>query len=101
VEWIPRGIGSAAFDDYAFAGGSENSTVSDAIPESEGSENYWLIKVLEKGSRLLSDGDRGTLIGNAYTKWLADAKSADVNKIVNYLDSADGYSKIYWALDHI
>ncbi len=101
VEWIPRGIESTAFDDYAFADGSENSTVSDAIPESEGSGDYWLIKVLEKGSRLLSDGDRSTLISNAFDKWLQDAESAEANKMVNYLDSADGYSKIYWALDHI
>jgi hypothetical protein len=101
VEWIPRGIESAAFDDYAFADGSENSTVSDAIPESAGSGNYWLIKVLEKGSRLLSDGDRSTLISNAFDKWLQDAQSAEADKMVNYLDNADGYSKIYWALDHI
>lgn len=101
VEWIPRGIESTAFDDYAFADGSENSTVSDAIPESEGSGDYWLIKVLEKGSRLLSDGDRSTLISSAFDKWLQDAESAEADKMVNYLDSADGYSKIYWALDHI
>lgn len=101
VEWIPRGIESTAFDDYAFADGSENSTVSDAIPESEGSGDYWLIKVLEKGSRLLSDGDRSTLISNAFDKWLTDAESAEADKMVNYLDSASGYSKIYWALDHI
>jgi len=97
VEWIPRGIESAAFDDYAFAEGSENVTVSDAIPESEGSENYWLIKVLEKGSRLLSEGNRNTLISNAFDKWLEDAKSAEAEEIVSYLDD----SKIYWALDHI
>ena len=97
VEWIPRGIESAAFDEYAFAEGSENVTVSEAIPESAGSENYWLIKVLEKGSRLLSESDRGTLIGDAFGKWLEDAKSAEANNMVSYLDD----SKIYWALDHI
>ena len=96
-EWIPQGIESAAFDDYAFAEGSENSTVSEPILESEGSENYWVIKVLEKGSRLLSAGDRDTLIGDAFGKWLEDAKSAEANNMVSYLDD----SKIYWALDHI
>jgi len=99
-EWIPQGIESAAFGEFAFAEESVG-TLSNPIPESEGSENYWVIKVLEKGSRLLSAGDRDTLIGAAFGKWLEDAKSAEANKMVNYLDSADGYSKIYWALDHI
>ncbi|MCX5991362.1 MAG: hypothetical protein NTZ04_03390 [Chloroflexi bacterium] len=97
VEWIPRGIESTAFDDYAFAEGSENSTVSEPILESEGSESYWVIKVLEKGLRLLSAGDRDTLIGDVFGKWLTDAKSAEANNMVSYLDDP----KISWALDHI
>jgi hypothetical protein len=97
IEWIPQGIESAAFDDYAFADGADNGTLSEPIPDSEGSDNYWLIKVLGKGSRLLSQDDRNTLIGNAWNKWLEDARSAETNEIVDYLD----YSKIYWALSHI
>jgi hypothetical protein len=97
VEWLPEGIESAAFDDYAFAQGVDNGALSESIAESADSEDYWLIRVLEKGSRLLSEDDRDTLVGEAFNQWLEDAASDEANEIVDYLD----YSKIYWALDHI
>ncbi|HJX70260.1 MAG TPA: SurA N-terminal domain-containing protein [Dehalococcoidia bacterium] len=87
VEWIPQGIESAAFDEYAFAEGSENSTVSDAISESEGSDNYWLIKVLAKEDRTLS-----------FNHWLEQkrVKGEEEGEIKSYLDG----TKISWVLDH-
>jgi len=99
VEWIPRGIESAAFDEYAFAEGSENSTVSDAIPESEGSENYWLINVLNKEDRALSEAHRDTWVSKAFNDWLNEEKKKgeEEGRIKSYLDD----EKIGWALAHI
>jgi hypothetical protein len=99
-EWLPQAIESDAFDEFAFAEGSVG-ILSDPIPESEGSENYWVIKVLDKADRLLSDDHRDTLIDELSDEWLEDAENSEENKLVSYLDDEDGLEKISWALDHI
>ncbi len=58
---------------------------------------YWLIKVLEKQDRILSEEHRSTVISNAYDKWLEGERTGEGVK--NYLDP--GGKKIIWALDHV
>lgn len=100
VNWVPRGIKSVAFDNYTFSvapGGGP----SELIQESDGSEDYWVIKVIARESRPLSESDRATLINAAFTKWLEDAKNPENNDIVFYLDKKGGQAKLAWALDHV
>ena len=48
VEWLPRGIESSVFDDFAFAEGSEviSEPIQDTTYYTKG--GYWLVMVLEK-----------------------------------------------------
>jgi len=101
IKWVAKGIESTAFDDYTF---SENTTlgmISQPILDTDTSDNYWLIKVLAKDTRPLSESDRDTLVSAAFTKWLEETKNSEDNVIVNYLDKKGGTAKLAWALDHV
>ena len=100
IEWVAKGIKSVAFDNYTFSvapGGGP----SELIQESDGSEDYWVIKVITREPRPLSETDRSTLISAAFTKWLEDAKNPENNDIVYYLSKKGGQAKLAWALDHV
>jgi hypothetical protein len=100
INWVARGIKSVAFDNYTFSvepGGGP----SEPIRDSDTSEDYWVIKVITRELRPLSESDRATLINAAFTKWLEDAKNSEDNDIVYYLDEKGGQAKLAWALDHV
>jgi len=100
INWVAKGIKSMAFDNYTFSENATLGVISQPILDSDSSENYWVIRVLAKELRPLSEGDRDTLISAAFTKWLEDAKDSEDNVIVNYLDKKGGTAKLAWAVDH-
>jgi|GEM_PF-1236415 len=101
INWVARGIKSAAFDDYTFSENTTLGVISPTIPDTDNPDNYWLIKVITRESRPLSESDRATLINAAFTKWLEEAKNPENNDIVFYLDKKGGQAKLAWALDHV
>ncbi len=101
INWVARGIKSAAFDDYTFSENTTLGVISPTIPDTDNPDNYWLIKVITRESRPLSESDRATLINAAFTKWLEEAKNSEDNDIVYYLDKKGGQAKLAWALDHV
>ncbi len=99
IEWVAKGIKSEAFDNYTF--NATPDVLSDPIQDSDSTGSYWLIKVVARESRPLSESDRNTLISEAFTKWLEEAKKPENNDIVYYLDKKGGQAKLAWALDHV
>jgi parvulin-like peptidyl-prolyl isomerase len=99
TEWMAKGIKNAAFDDFAFS--ATPGVLSDPIQDSDSTGSYWLIRVVARESRALSESDRDTLVGEAYSEWLEEATDPEKNDIVNYLDKEGGESKLNWALDHV
>lgn len=99
VEWVAKGTKSAAFDDFVF--NATPGVLSDPIQDSDDTGSYWLAKVVARESRALSDGDRETLVSEAFTKWLEEVSDPEKNDIVNYLDEKGGTAKLNWALDHV
>jgi hypothetical protein len=102
IEWVAKGIKSEAFDNYTFSEVWSPVVISDPIQDSDNTGSYWLIKVVARESRPLSDSDRETLVGEAYSKWLEEASDPANNDIVNYLNEEGvGPAKLNWALDHV
>jgi flagellar basal body-associated protein FliL len=101
MEWVAKGIKSAAFDSYAFAEVWSSGVISDPIQDGDDTGSYWLIRVVATEKRALSESDRDTLVGEAYSKWLEEAKTSEDNEIVNYLDKKGGTAMLNWALDHV
>ncbi|MDM8000961.1 MAG: hypothetical protein QUS33_13490 [Dehalococcoidia bacterium] len=95
AEWVAKGIKSAAFDGFAF--GASFDMLSDPIQDTDSTTSYWLIRVVARESRTLSDSDRETLASEAYSKWLEEATDPEKNEIVEYLTDA----KRDWALDQV
>jgi hypothetical protein len=76
--------------------------LSDPIQDSDSTGSYWLIRVVAREFRPLSDSDRETLVGEAYSKWLEEASDPENNDIHNYLEEdKNGAAKLSWALDHV
>jgi hypothetical protein len=102
-EWMPRGMGEATFDDFAFGEGSGDKfgLISDPIEDSEQAGKFWLIRVSGKEVTPLSQDDRDVLVSRAYRDWLESERTAEGNVIVNYLDGDSGFEKVYWALQHL
>lgn len=98
ANWVARGIKSVAFDNYTFS--ATPGVLSEPIQDSDSSGKYWVIKVLATEWRQLSDTDRDTLVGEAFDKWLEEAKNSGENEIVNYLNEEGGTAKLAWAVDH-
>lgn len=104
VEWVPRGMESSAFDDYAFGEGANADNlgpISDPIEDSEESGKFWVIQVLGSADRPLSEDHRAALTGEALNEWLDNEKKPGVNEVVNSLEGVDGYERLYWAIDHV
>lgn len=99
VEWVAKGIKSAAFDDFVFS--AALGMLSDPVQDTDSMGSYWLIKVVARESRALSESDRDTLVGEAYSKWLEEVSDPEKNDIVNYLDKKGGTAKLNWALAHV
>jgi len=99
IEWVAKGIKSEAFDNYTFSAAPE--VLSDPIQDSDSTGSYWLIRVVARESRVLSESDRDNLVSEAYSKWLEEAKNSEENEIVNYLNEEGGAAKLDWALDHV
>jgi hypothetical protein len=102
-EWMPRGMGESSLEAFAFGDGSGEKfgLISDPIEDSEQEGKFWLVRVLGKQVMPLTQDDRDVLIGNAYREWLEDEKEPESNVIVNYLEGASGFDKIFFALDHL
>jgi flagellar basal body-associated protein FliL len=101
IEWVAKGIKSEAFDNYTFREVWSPVVISDPIQDSDSTGSYWLIRVVARESRPLSDSDRETLVGEAYSKWLEEASDPENNDIHNYLEDESGPAKLSWALDHV
>ncbi len=104
VEWLPKGIESTSFDDYAFGEGAKTENlglISDPIEDSDESGKFWVIQVLGAADRPLSEDDRNELTDEALNEWLENEKNPEVNEVINYLEGGDGYKKIRWALDNV
>jgi hypothetical protein len=102
VEWVPMGLESSTFDDYVFGEGSDNlGWVSDPIEDSEHSGSYWVVQVLGKEDRPLSEEHRNVLVQQAFDEWLDNEKEPEVNEIINYVEGEAGLGKIDWALDNV
>ena len=101
-------MGSLSLDDVKSQFGEQNldtilalglNNLSQPFYQAEISKDsgYWLIKVLDKEKRTLSDDNRSTLVSQAYRDWLGNEMKSEENRIESYLN----YSKISWALDHL
>jgi len=101
-------MGSLSLDDVKSQFGEQNldtilalglNNLSQPFYQAEISKEsgYWLIKVLGKEKRTLSDDNRSTLVSQAYTNWLGNETKSGENRIESYLN----YSKISWALHHL
>ena len=104
VEWLPKGLESTSFDDYAFGEGARTENlglISDPIEDSDETGKFWVIQVLGTMDRPLSDDHTSELTGAALNEWLDNQKKPEANEVINYLEGADGYEKIYWALDNV
>jgi hypothetical protein len=99
ANWVAKGVKSDGFDNYAFS--ATPGVLSDPIQDTDDTTTYWLMKVTGTEERALSEADRTTLIGDAYDKWLEDAKKPENNNIVYYLDKKSGPAKLKWALAHV
>lgn len=99
IEWVAKGIKSDAFDDFVFS--ATPGMLSDPIQDSDETGSYWLIRVVATEKRALSESDRDTLVGEAYSKWLEEASDPENNDIVYYLDKKGGTAMLNWALDHV
>ncbi len=98
-KWVSKGIQSDTFDNYTFT--MPLGMLGDPVQDGEGSENYWLIDVLAREARQLSESDRDTLVTDDLQKWLDDAKTSPENLIVNYLNEAGGKAKLDYAIEHV
>jgi hypothetical protein len=102
VEWVPMGLESSTFDEYVFGKASDNlGWVSDPIEDSEHSGSYWVVQVLGKEDRPLSEEHRNVLVEQAFDEWLDNEKEPEVNEIINYVEGEAGLGKINWALDNV
>lgn len=97
TNWVARGIKSEVFDNCTFT--ATPGVLNQAIKDS--GDTYWIIKVIARESKPLSETDRETLINQAFSKWLGEFKSSDENEIINYLNEEGGSAKLAWALDHV
>ncbi len=86
--WIAPDDMCQAFDDFAFSPDTELNTTSRPIrDESETTKGgYWLFKVLESGTREISEEDRDVLMAQVESDWLASIWDDPENNIVSYLD---------------
>ena len=101
-------MGSLSLDDVKSQFGTDNfdailalgiNNLSQPFYQAEISKDsgYWLIKVVGKENRTLSDDNRSTLVSQAYTNWLQNETKSKENRIKDYLSSG----KIAWALGHL
>jgi hypothetical protein len=95
IEWVAKGIKSEAFDNYTFS--APFDVLSDPVQDSDDTGKYWVIRVVGREFRALSESDRDTLESEAYSKWLEEISDPENNDIVDYLNDA----KLNWALDHV
>jgi parvulin-like peptidyl-prolyl isomerase len=88
IGWIAEGGMTQAFEDYVFDPETEVNVVSspirDATPTTNG--GYWLFKVLDEGTREISEEDRDLLVDEAMVDWVASLWDDPENIIVSYLD---------------
>jgi len=76
------------------------NTLSEPIYEDISKQSgYWLIEVLDKDIRALSEEHRNSLSSEAFNDWREEEgkKAEEEGRIKSYLD----YEKIFWALEHI
>ncbi len=97
-KWVARGIQSTTFDNCTF--NMPLGMMGDPVQDGDGSGNYWLINVLAREARQLSEGDRDTLVSRVLEKWLEEAEASPDSVIVNYLNEEGGAAKLAWAVEH-
>jgi len=99
--WLPRGIMSQEFDEFAFS--SNIGNVSEPFFTNDG---YYIIKVLDKEDRELGEAVREQLAVNDFSDWLEEEIEEKVERNPKYDRENPGYMKnleeLYeWALDQI
>jgi hypothetical protein len=97
-KWVARGIQSTTFDNCTF--NMPLGMLGDPVQDGDGSGNYWLINVLAREARQLSESDRDTLVTRALEKWLEEAETSPDSVIVNYLNEEGGAAKLAWGVEH-
>jgi len=99
--WLPRGIMSQEFDEFAFS--SNIGNVSEPFFTNDG---YYIIKVLDKEERALDEEVREQLATSELSSWLAQERENKVERNPKYDRENPEYMKnledLYeWALDQI
>ncbi len=94
--WVPRSTRGESFDNCTFS--IPVGMLSDPVPEADSFEEYWLVNVLARESRQLTEEDRDRLVSDAVSMWLEEAMASPENVIVNYLDQEGGAARLAWAV---
>lgn len=99
--WLPRGIMSQEFDEFAFS--SNIGNVSEPFSTNDG---YYIVKVLDKEERALDEEVQKQLATSELSIWLAQERENKVERNPKYDRENPQYMKnledLYeWALDQI
>ena len=99
--WLPRGIMSQEFDEFAFS--SNIGNVSEPFFTNDG---YYIVKVLDKEERALDEEVQKQLATSELSSWLAQERENKVERNPKYDRENPQYMKnleeLYeWALDQI
>ena len=86
--WLTPDSISQAISDFVFDSETELAIISEPISDETASTNggYWLFKVLGSDMREISDEDRGSLVAQAMSAWLASLMDNPEDKLISYLD---------------
>ena len=96
--WLPPGIMTPAFDEFAFDSEVKLETVSEPVRDEVAvtKGGYWLVEVLDKDDdREISDDDRAWLKARAIDEWVISLWDDPENDIESYLDN----EKKVWAIE--
>lgn len=88
IGWIAEGDMAQAFEEFVFDPETEINVISEPISDEEVTTNggYWLFKVLDSGTRDISDENRDLLVDKALNDWLESLWDDPENTVVSYLD---------------
>ncbi|MCK4361712.1 MAG: peptidylprolyl isomerase [Dehalococcoidia bacterium] len=99
--WLPRGIMSQEFDEFAF-----NSNIGNVSEPFFTNDGYYIVKVLDKEERALDEEVQKQLATSELSSWLAQERENKVERNPKYDRENPQYMKnleeLYeWALDQI
>jgi parvulin-like peptidyl-prolyl isomerase len=98
LDWLPPGVMSSAFDEFAFNAEIELGTLSEPIRDDTviTKGGYWLLEVVDEDEdRQIEDDDRASLKGKLLEEWVSGLWDDPENKVESYLDD----EKKGWAVE--